>query len=407
MDLLRLSVMVTYLHHGACLLIDAINPVGTIDSRVYKKIGEVFREAEPFEPYLSIGTHVYDVGLYFNMFAKMDNMENGKSVDDAVCDTAQPHEKAVMEAANSLRAHHIPYTVLNNWRLELLPNARVLVLSDVPFLNEKETAAIKEYIENGGNAYISGRTNPALIEEIFGVKFEGYTEHGITYISPTEEGLSVMRGEFTREYPLVMFERQAQYKGTPSGKIYGTMTLPYTIPNPRSSVISMPSDSRAEQKDLNDPMYRFVSIHSNPPGVFTDRPAMMETDFGKGRVFYSSLPIERAKREQHSDIFSGIIKRLLDEKPSVFASSDAPETVECILFGDNEKKIKLLGLVNIQESFHTIPVRDFTVSVYSEIPPKEVVVLPGRKNIPFRYENKYIQIYIDLINLYSMLLLQF
>jgi hypothetical protein len=407
MDLLRLSVMITYLHHGACLLIDAIDPVGTIDSRVYKKIGEVFREVEPFEPYLSIGRQAYDVGLYFNMFAKMDSMENGRSAGDLIINTTQPHERAVVEAANSLRAHHIPYTVLNNWRLELLPNARVLVLSDVPFLSEKEIAAIKEYIKNGGNAYISGRTNPALIEEIFGVQFEGYTEHSITYISPTEEGFSVMRGEFTREYPLVMFERQAQYTGKPTGKIYGTMTLPYTIPNPKSNFINMSSDPGGEQKNLNEPMYRFVSIHSNPPGVFTDKPAMMETSFGKGRVFYSSLPIERAKREQHSDIFSGIIKKLLDEKPAAFASSDAPETVECILFDDEEKRIKLLGLVNIQESFHTIPVHDFTVSVYSEIPPKEVVVLPVKEKIPFRYENKCVEIHIDSISLYSMIRLQF
>jgi hypothetical protein len=340
------------------------------------------------------------------MFGKMDNFVNGIPVDQALDDVTQPHEKAVMEAANSLRAHHIPYTVLNNWKLDLLPTAKVLVLSDIPFLSDAELAAIKSYIKDGGRVYISGRTCPSLVEEIFGIKYEGFTEHSITYISPTEDGLSVMKGEYTKQYPLAMFEKQAQYSGKPSGKIYGTTTLPYTLPNPRSSFISMAPKTSNIQQDLDAPMYRFVSIHSNPPGVFTDKPAMMTTDYGKGRVFYSSLPIERAKREQHSDIFSGIIQTLIDGSP-VFASDDAPETVECILFDDPEKKIKLLGLVNIQETFHVIPIHDFTVSVFSETPPKELVTLPDKKTVPYRYEDKLVKIHIGCLKLYSMLFLQY
>jgi hypothetical protein len=406
MDLLRLSVMLTYLHHGACLLIDAIDPVGTIDKRIYKKMGEIFREAEAYEPYLSTGKQAYDVGLYFSLFGKMDSFANGIPVGEVIDDVTQPHEKAVMEAANSLRSHHIPYTVLNNWKLELLSRAKVLVLSDIPFLSDVELEAIRKYIKNGGRAYISGRTCPALVEEIFGVKYEGFTEHSITYISPTEKGIPLMQNEYTKQYPLAMYEKQAQYSGRPSGTIYGTTTLPYTIPNPRSSFISMSPKGSDVQKDLDAPMYRFVSIHSNPPGVFTDTPAMMMTGYGKGQVFFSALPIERAKREQHSNIFSGVIRMLMDTPP-VFASDDAPETVECILFDDPEKKIKLLGLINIQESFHTIPVHDFTVSVYSETAPKEVVVLPGKASIPFRYENKQVKMHIERLDIYSMLLLQF
>ena len=46
LDQLRLCAFTTYAHHGAVLLIDAIDPVGTIDPRVYEKIGEVYRETE-------------------------------------------------------------------------------------------------------------------------------------------------------------------------------------------------------------------------------------------------------------------------------------------------------------------------------------------------------------------------
>ena len=392
-DLLRLSVMLTYMHHGACLLIDAIDPAGTMDKRVYQKIGEIFREAEPFEPYLSTGEHVYDAALYFNLHSKMDTLKNKIHADKITEDSASPHEIAILEAANSLRTHHIPYTVLNNWKHGLLPETKVLVLSDISFLTKVEQAEIEQYIQNGGSVYISGRSCPDLVEKIFKVKFEGYSKHTITYISPSDCGISVMQNEFTYKYPLAMFEQQALYSGRASGKIYGTVTLPYTIPV---------SGSR-EGGQLN----RFASIHSNPPGIFTDKPAMMETVYGKGRVFYSSLPIERAGREQHSNIFAGIIKMLMGKQKPAFYSNDAPETAEFILFNDSEKQVKLLGIINIQESFKTIPLHDFSVSVYSEKMPGEVVLLPDKKPVSFAYDKDYVNIHIDRLDLYAMILLQF
>jgi hypothetical protein len=390
MDLLTLSVMVTSLHHGASLIIDAIDPIGTIDNRVYKKIGKIFREAGAFEPYLSMGDHSYDVGLYFNMFDRMDFHNNGVPVNNADKTFAQPHLEALKEAANALRSNHIAYSVLNNWNLELLQKAKVIVLSDDPFLSEREIDAIKAYVKNGGSVYISGRTNPELVEEIFNVKYEGFTEHKVTYISPTEEGLSVFKGEFTKQYPLAMFEGQPLYSGKPSGKVLATVTLPYTVP-----------------KDLDAEPFRFASIHSNPPGVYTDKCAMIASDYGKGKAFYSTLPIERAKREQHSAIFAGIMQSLMIGKEPVFSSGDAPETVEFILFDDMTRNARLLGLVNIQETFKTIPVNNFSVTIDSARAPKEVLLLPDKKPFSYEYENGKVIIHIDTLRIYMMLLIQY
>jgi hypothetical protein len=66
-----------------------------------------------------------------------------------------------------------------------------------------------------------------------------------------------------------------------------------------------------------------------------------------------------------------------------------------------------LGLINIQESFHTIPVFDFSVSVYSETSPKEVLGLPDKKPIPFVYENNLIRIHIADLHIYSMIFIQY
>jgi hypothetical protein len=94
-------------------------------------------------------------------------------------------------------------------------------------------------------------------------------------------------------------------------------------------------------------------------------------------------------------------------KDAVFSSEDAPETVECILFDDPVKKIKLLGLINVQESFHTIPVGGFTVSVYSETAPAAVLVLPDKKPVQYTYEDHHVKICIEGLHIYKMLSLQY
>ena len=53
-------------------MIDAIDPKGTHDRRVYEAIGQVHGEMEHYEKYLTRGKMAYDVGVYFNLNGKMD-----------------------------------------------------------------------------------------------------------------------------------------------------------------------------------------------------------------------------------------------------------------------------------------------------------------------------------------------
>ena len=52
---LKLHNYLTLAHHGAFLVIDAIDPVGTMNPAVYRRIGEMFRESEPYERFLTGG----------------------------------------------------------------------------------------------------------------------------------------------------------------------------------------------------------------------------------------------------------------------------------------------------------------------------------------------------------------
>lgn len=399
MDQLRASVMVVALHHGACLLIDAIDPCGTHDRRVYETIGQVYGEMEHYEKYLTRGEMDYDVGVYFNLNAKMDVEKNGIPVGSAEeGSTAMPHLDAAFGAAESLRKHHIPYTVLNNWKLNLLKKAKVLVLADTPMLSEKEIDAIRDYVREGGCLYLGGHSAPSLVEEFFGGKLEGYTDETITYIAP-QDGTDWMKGIFNKDYPMVMFERSAKLKGQTKGEVLGTITLPYTVPNPLGIFTDMGAYT-AERISKEDPRYPFATIHANPPGIPTEYPAVLRTRAGKGTVIWSCVPFEKAERLQHSDIFAGLIQSLIEGEPKF--SSDAPETVEYVLFTAPEYKEKYLGMINLQESFNFLPVFDFNVEVVCAEKPKKVLRSCDDTPVDYIYENGKIKLHIDRLHCFDM-----
>ena len=69
-DVMLSSVFLTTAHHGATLVIDAIDPIGTMDKRVYERLGEVFFETMPYEKYFG-GDMIEDVGIYYSLKSKV------------------------------------------------------------------------------------------------------------------------------------------------------------------------------------------------------------------------------------------------------------------------------------------------------------------------------------------------
>ena len=391
--------MMTYLHHGACLLIDAIDPIGTLDRRVYERIGKIFKETEPYEKYLNTGRQAFDVALYYDLDGKYDvDQTPGRADSDAASWSKMPMQEAILGAARSLREHHIPYGVVNNWKLDRAKEGNVLVLSDIPAMGAEQIEWALNFVREGGKLYMSGRSAPELLKQIFDLDFAGYTDESVTYISPTKQGEQIFAGEFTAKYPLVMFEKQVIANGTPKGEVLGTRTLPYTIPNPGSNCTE-PFFARGGGEMLKN-MYRFASIHSNPPGIYTDAPALVRARYGKGEAVWSALPFEKANREQHSNIFARIISSLIGSAPCF--SANAPQTVECVLFDAPEQGVKLMGLINLQEGFTTQPVYNFDVEVACERPPKRVSLLPSEEPLPYIYEDGRVKVHFDHLHYYAM-----
>lgn len=403
-DQLKQCVAMTFLHHGASMLIDAIDPVGTIDERVYDEIGDIYGEMKAYEPYLDQGKMAYDVSLFLNMNGKMNVEANGLHIMDHKLDRGtkeagtMPHMDAMMGAQEAFINHHIPYGVMNQWKKEEMNEHPVLVLADVPAMSKEELDMVKDYIKNGGNVYMSGHSASGLWEELLGLTMEGYTNETVTYIAPAESN-DFMKKYFTEKYPLVMFEKAVIVSGTVKGKILATLTLPYTVPVFYSDIC--PTEMFEDQYIKKDsPQYPFSTIHANPPGIQTDYPALVEAEYGKGKVIWSALPIERAKRYQHKKIFANIITYL---GGGCFKHGmEAPETVEGVMFEEENEGNCLFGIIETSETFKIPTNYHMDFWVRSKRKPKSVVSLPDEIEIPFIYEENKVKVHVDRMDIFHM-----
>ncbi|MEM2939941.1 MAG: family 10 glycosylhydrolase [Thermoproteota archaeon] len=384
-ELNEAQAFLTIAHNGAFLIIDAIDPIGTLDERRYRMVGDTYRELGKYEKYLG-GELCQDVAIYFSLNSKFDFAENGKKVSEASGFGERiPHLDAALGAAESLRTSHIPFGVITD--LKKLPRFQVVVLPNVLMLSDEEVEAIRKYVAAGGSVYASKFTLKSKLSEILGVTHMEETPEKSTYVAPTEEGKKLLPG-VAKEYPLSIPDSQIKAEFSSKEGMMATIALPYTKPD--------------------DPS-KFASIHSNPPGIYTDYPAIVCKNFGKGRILWSSASIETyaVRYMRHRSIFAHIVKYLA-QKPFSF-EANAPECVEITQVHKPEEKKYLINIVNFQSEIGlpNIPVHDILLRLKIEGTPRRVISLPDEASIPFEYREGYAHIKIPVVETFRMLALEY
>jgi hypothetical protein len=196
---------------------------------------------------------------------------------------------------------------------------------------------IEEYVNNGGNLYVSGPIGNKRLEKLLGVVSCGLTEQDFTYMSPTEEGKQFFTG-FTALAPLTIPMKQYTVKVMDDSNctVLATQTFPYTMPNSN----------------------QFAAIHSNPPGVYTDQPAAILKNVGKGKIIWTSAPIEITKPYMSRQVVRNIISYLSGELKFV---SNAPKFIEVLMWNKEHKDY--FAVINQQEESPIAPMYDITIDV--------------------------------------------
>ena len=343
---MTLHVITALVHNGAFLLVDAINPDGSIVPEIYHGImKKIYGNTSQFEKYVN-GNLYHDASIWFASRAKFDSNETNIAVMDKTFNPKY-YMDAPVAAASVLRENNIPFEVIGTQNIEK-DTSKVMILSHVENILDEEMDKIELYLKKGGNLLVSGPIGSERLEKLIGVKVTGRTPHDFTYMSPTEAGKKLFDG-FSEATPLTvaMHQTTIDILDNKDMEILATRTLPYTMTN----------------------TYEFAAIHSNPPGIFTKEPCAILKKVGDSKILWTAAPIEMSKPYMSKQVFKRMIELLVGEPVFI---SNAPKFVEVLSW--EKEGIDYFAVINEQEESPIAPIYDITIDVNKT--DKKALLLP-------------------------------
>jgi len=380
-------------HSSAFMFIDAIDPVGTLNPGTYSVIRSVCDKMAPYESELG-GELVADVAVYFSSESKFDPADNGKPVGDENLTVKVPHWEAVLGACQSLRAAHIPFTVITRKNLADLKKYAVVVLPDVLVMSENEIEAMRAFVRDGGSLYASHRTSVCgadgasagnfRLADVFGVSLGKESFAGLTFFTPVED--SFKQWIWPQD---CMVHHGGQLSIETAGKVLATRTLPYTDPTG--------GEIFGET---------FASIHSNPPGPAGTQPAIVLNTFGKGKVVYAAGALEAVRHVANERVFAGLVRLLMSRAEMVRVK--ASPAFEVTVFDQPNRKRRVVSFLNSVPELVGVP---STIGLEIRMPEgrnaKQVVRLPAREAMAFSVRDGYVQATVSDVDVFAMVALEY
>lgn len=373
---LILHVITALIHHGAFLLVDAINPDGTIIPAVYHQLMKsVYATTRPFEPYIS-GDFKTDVGIWFASHAKYDPDETGLDVSDKSFEPSV-YMQAPVGMAAILRENNIPFEVLGSKNIRDY-RGKALLLCNVASIREEEMDALEAYLAHDGKLFVSGPIGNQRLQKLLGISITGKTKHAFTYMDPTESGSALLKG-FSALAPLTIDRAQYTVRiDDPANlQVLATRTLPYT-----------PTDTD-----------QYAAIHSNPPGIHTDEPCVVYKTLAHGAILWTAAPIETMRPFMSRNVVANMVKMLVDE-PTF--TSNAPKFVEVINWmKDNQE---YFAAINQQEEPPVVPISDIWIDVKGT--GRKAALLPNGEALRTETIAQGTRVYLPKLELFTIFTVQ-
>jgi hypothetical protein len=349
--------------NAAFIFIDAIDPIGTLNPKVYDRMGRIFGRLMPYYAELG-GRRVADVAVYYSLDSKFDFAGNGRPVPGA--DTSDAHTRSVTAVTRGLGSCHVPFGFITRSTLAHLDDHRVLILPNVNMMDDDELQAIRRWVRQGGRLLATGWTSMVDtggrlrkdfgLGDVFGVTLKAPSWTAWPHYIAPRAGYQPDFGDFSPSYPAFARTTGQEVQTRPGAEVtvLATTTRVWLAGDPS----------------------RFSSIHSNPPWQPTDRPEVVLNRFGQGQAIYCASPLETIES------LGGTVARLVRRLHGPFTfEADAPAAVELTLFHQPERHRYRLSLVNFQKDLPNIPVLDIPVRL--RLPEKviRIVALPGDRPI--------------------------
>ena len=389
--------MIPMIHSSACMLIDAIKPVGTLNHRAYQFMSQINALHDPFERFLG-GEMLADVAIYYDKNSMYDPDAEGLTAGQATKNiwNRPPHLEAAVGAARFLREAHVPFGVITNISLDQIGKYRAVVLPSVVEMTPEEAGVFREFVRSGGILYASGTSSLSapgdgeerfLLEDVLGVHYLGKLGDGTTYLSTTDQELTdAIWPQENMGFSVSMVQVEAH----PAAQVLATVTLPFVDP------------------DLGNPINtRFAQIWSNPPAPQPGKdPGIVVNSFGKGKTIWIAAPLELRADQVNARIFHLLLRRAL--LPPYKFEADADPAVEVTLFHQEDRRRLLVGMLNLQMQVPTIPVpATLRIQVPAGSTVRGVSLLPGEKALPFAHVGSYVTFKVPSFSLVSMAMVDY
>lgn len=367
---LLLHVITALLHNGAFLLVDAINPDGSVVPELYHGImKEVYSITKPYESYVN-GNLIHNVSIWFSSHSKYDPDEPKGDMSEKSY-YWDNYLKAPVSAAEIFRSNNISYDVIGSKNIAQ-ETADVMVLSNVANIRDKEMEDIETFLNRGGNLYISGPIGHPRLQKRLGVKITGKTAHKFTYLSPTKKGEQIFQN-FTKLVPFTipMAQYEIEIDDMEGCTVLATQTLPYTMTG---------TDE-------------FAAIHSDPPGIYTDKPSAILKETGNSKIIWVAAPIEMSRPYWSKQVFVNLMKSLCKEMKF---TSNAPKFVEVLNWNKDDRNY--FALINQQEESPIAPMYDIYIDVKGT--GKKAVQLIDKKALETETRGDSTRIHIPKLDLF-------
>jgi hypothetical protein len=402
---LELQGFATVLQSGAFLMIDAINPEGTVNPPVYDRLQAVFDQLRPYESWLG-GDPVEEIGVYFSSESKMDFAENGRALADAPGWSARyPHYAAVRGACRILNAAHLPFGMVTRRQLKDLGRYKVIILPNVLRMDADEVRAIRAYVRKGGRLYASRFTSLTetrgvrhadfMLADVFGCHAAATDAGRVTYLKMSDPELAacIEPQRYLSHFQdpdrecdgggMVQLDRHA------AGTVLARLVVPY-------------SRDWGTVKTCN-----WTSIHSSPPWRETRTPALVRHRYGKGTCVYAAADIECIESEANDRLFVRLITSLLD-KPLTFGSTAHP-AVWMTVFHEPDKQRYRVSFLNYQKQLPAIPIASvlFHLRLPRGMRPTHVCRVPDRSPVDFRFDRGTVHADLRDLAVFAMLAIEY
>lgn len=371
----------TLANGGAYFFIDAINPDGTLEEDVYKRLGSVSSKLKPFADALK--RHVPEIhagkALYYSPASYVGDKTEGN-----IMSPLPPEMSAVKEltgTATLLTQAHIPFRIVHA-QSESFDGLDTIILNGIRYMDKEECRRIREFVANGGTLIATGDSSLCepdgsssgefALADVFGVSNTGGQAASFHYLS------------FVDRHWLISSHASAPLVKATTAEVLAKIVEPSFDP----------------AGEL------YASIHSNPPGRETEFAGVTVNRYGKGRCVYISSPVLALKQDAQQEFGRQIFKQF--SPSSIITETNAPKCVEISVLKSSRENAFLVSFVNYQQELPNVPVHNVYANMkLLDSAPKSCIRVSDGKSVAAKFEDGTLRLEVPVLETIEMFEIRF